>query len=174
MCLSCFCRKPLLHLKSVVHDKPESSSSLPDPGDWDPNYSDELLLQDDSSELNNMTMGVCKVVKLLLLQNLLLELGDLIKCQTQICQYRGQTSIPTCRWISRCVCSPYDAFFPFNAPFLSVCTQPVGSTAAIQSRAVNGCSWWRMESCQGPAPTFQLQLSGSTFPRKQQQFAMGA
>ncbi|KAJ0629719.1 hypothetical protein HanIR_Chr00c06g0905861 [Helianthus annuus] len=108
-----------------------------------------------------MTMGVCKVVKLLLLQNLLLELGDLIKCQTQICQYRGQTSIPTCMAL-RCVCSPYDAFFPFNAPFLSVCTQPVGSTAAIQSRAVNGCSWWRMESCQGPAPTFQLQLSGST------------
>ncbi|KAJ0429856.1 hypothetical protein HanHA300_Chr17g0662241 [Helianthus annuus] len=89
MCLSCFCRKPLVHLKSVVHDKPESSSSLPDPGYWDPNYSDELLLQDDSSELNNMTMGVCKLVKLLLLQNLLVELGDLIKCQTQICQYRG-------------------------------------------------------------------------------------
>ncbi|KAJ0640900.1 putative protein kinase CMGC-DYRK-YAK family [Helianthus annuus] len=56
--------KPLLHPKSAVHDKPESSSSLPDPGDWDPNYSDELLLQDDSSELNNMTMEFSKSMQI--------------------------------------------------------------------------------------------------------------
>lgn len=35
----------------VVHEKPESSLLLPDPGDWDPNYSDELLLQDDGSDI---------------------------------------------------------------------------------------------------------------------------
>ncbi|XP_057969956.1 dual specificity protein kinase YAK1 homolog isoform X2 [Malania oleifera] len=34
----------------AAHDKPEASQSLPDPGDWDPNYSDELLLQDESLE----------------------------------------------------------------------------------------------------------------------------
>ncbi|KAD4584138.1 hypothetical protein E3N88_21739 [Mikania micrantha] len=52
--------KPYLHPNSVIHDKPETSSSLPDPGDWDPNYSDELLLQDDSSELSNMTIEFSK------------------------------------------------------------------------------------------------------------------
>ncbi|KAL4353115.1 hypothetical protein GQ457_06G015800 [Hibiscus cannabinus] len=31
-------------------DKSEASMSLPDPGDWDPNYSDELLLQEDGSD----------------------------------------------------------------------------------------------------------------------------
>lgn len=30
--------KPYLHPKGAIHDKPEASSSLPDPGDWDPNY----------------------------------------------------------------------------------------------------------------------------------------
>ncbi|XAR71537.1 Non-specific serine/threonine protein kinase [Bertholletia excelsa] len=30
--------------------KPETSLSLPDPGDWDPNYSEELLLQEDGSD----------------------------------------------------------------------------------------------------------------------------
>ncbi|XP_076954255.1 dual specificity protein kinase YAK1 homolog [Bidens hawaiensis] len=56
--------KPLLHPKSVSHDKPEASSSLPDPGDWDPNYSDELLLQDDGSELSNMTMEFNKGMRI--------------------------------------------------------------------------------------------------------------
>ncbi|XP_076946169.1 dual specificity protein kinase YAK1 homolog [Bidens hawaiensis] len=49
--------KPLLPPK---HDKPEASSSLPDPGDWDPNYSDDLLLEDNSSELNSMTLEFSK------------------------------------------------------------------------------------------------------------------
>ncbi|PIA57423.1 hypothetical protein AQUCO_00600268v1 [Aquilegia coerulea] len=31
------------------------SSSLPDPGDWDPNYSDELLLEEDGSDMSSMT-----------------------------------------------------------------------------------------------------------------------
>lgn len=53
--------KPFLHPKgAAIHDKPETSSSLPDPGDWDPNYSDEQLLQDDSSELSNMTFEFSK------------------------------------------------------------------------------------------------------------------
>ncbi|XP_038699889.1 dual specificity protein kinase YAK1 homolog isoform X2 [Tripterygium wilfordii] len=34
------------------HDKPDVSQSLPDPGDWDPYYSEEQLLQDDSSDVN--------------------------------------------------------------------------------------------------------------------------
>ncbi|CAN4089353.1 unnamed protein product [Withania somnifera] len=38
-----------------VLDKPEAGNSLPDPGDWDPNYSEELLLQEESSEMSNLT-----------------------------------------------------------------------------------------------------------------------
>ncbi|KAJ7949927.1 Kinase family protein [Quillaja saponaria] len=49
----------------VAHDNQETSQSLPDPGDWDPNYSDDLLLQEDGSDLNciasefsrNMNLG---------------------------------------------------------------------------------------------------------------------
>ncbi|XP_071713015.1 dual specificity protein kinase YAK1 homolog [Rutidosis leptorrhynchoides] len=52
--------KPFLHPKGNVHEKTETSISLPDPADWDPNYSEELLLQDDSSELSNMTMEFSK------------------------------------------------------------------------------------------------------------------
>ncbi|KAI9073823.1 hypothetical protein K1719_044225 [Acacia pycnantha] len=39
-----------LQSTELGHDNPESCLSLPDPGDWDPNYSDELLLQEDSSD----------------------------------------------------------------------------------------------------------------------------
>ncbi|WCJ27736.1 hypothetical protein M5689_009462 [Euphorbia peplus] len=37
------------------HDKPEAGLSVPDPGDWDPNYSDELLLQDDGSDVSSIS-----------------------------------------------------------------------------------------------------------------------
>ncbi|XP_047328666.1 dual specificity protein kinase YAK1 homolog isoform X2 [Impatiens glandulifera] len=39
------------HLKGTAYDKPEASLDLPNPGDWDPNYSEDLLLQEDGSEL---------------------------------------------------------------------------------------------------------------------------
>ncbi|KAH1205797.1 Dual specificity protein kinase YAK1 [Glycine max] len=39
----------------VVHDNAETGISLPDPGDWDPNYSDELLLQEDGSDESSLT-----------------------------------------------------------------------------------------------------------------------
>ncbi|XP_022969717.1 dual specificity protein kinase YAK1 homolog isoform X2 [Cucurbita maxima] len=50
---------------SQPSDVARNKSELPDPGDWDPNYSDELLLQDDgdsdvssiASELSNMHVG---------------------------------------------------------------------------------------------------------------------
>ncbi|XP_014508647.1 uncharacterized protein LOC106768171 [Vigna radiata var. radiata] len=45
--------KPGANLNSqteLVHDNAETGISLPDPGDWDPNYSDELLLQEDGSD----------------------------------------------------------------------------------------------------------------------------
>ncbi|KAJ6858509.1 dual specificity protein kinase YAK1 [Populus alba x Populus x berolinensis] len=47
--------KPVANMKcpqsaGPIHDKPETNLSLPDPGDWDPNYSDELLLQEDGSD----------------------------------------------------------------------------------------------------------------------------
>ncbi|CAN4085515.1 unnamed protein product [Withania somnifera] len=51
-----------------VLDKPEASNSLPDPGDWDPNYSEELLLQEESPEMSNLTsefsngMHLCQAV----------------------------------------------------------------------------------------------------------------
>ncbi|XP_022861584.1 dual specificity protein kinase YAK1 homolog [Olea europaea var. sylvestris] len=38
--------------KGRGNDRSEASTSLPDPGDWDPNYSEELLLQEDSSDVN--------------------------------------------------------------------------------------------------------------------------
>ncbi|XVF06800.1 hypothetical protein REPUB_Repub06bG0081800 [Reevesia pubescens] len=40
----------LQHNTGAIQDKSEASMSLPDPGDWDPNYSDELLLQEDGSD----------------------------------------------------------------------------------------------------------------------------
>ncbi|KDP39566.1 hypothetical protein JCGZ_02586 [Jatropha curcas] len=42
------------------HDKPETSLSLPDPGDWDPNYSDELLLQEDGSDVSSISTEFSK------------------------------------------------------------------------------------------------------------------
>ncbi|XP_050226139.1 dual specificity protein kinase YAK1 homolog [Mercurialis annua] len=41
-------------------DKPEASMSLPDPGDWDPNYSDELLLQEDGSDVSSISTDFSK------------------------------------------------------------------------------------------------------------------
>ncbi|XP_078437732.1 YAK1-like protein 1 isoform X2 [Wolffia australiana] len=35
-------------------DRQEGGSSSPDPGDWDPNYSDELLLQEDNADVRNL------------------------------------------------------------------------------------------------------------------------
>ncbi|KAK9706756.1 hypothetical protein RND81_07G149900 [Saponaria officinalis] len=37
-------------------------STLPDPGDWDPNYSDELLLQEESTEASSIASVFDKVV----------------------------------------------------------------------------------------------------------------
>ncbi|PKA52178.1 Serine/threonine-protein kinase AFC2 [Apostasia shenzhenica] len=48
----------------VSVEKHESSSSLPDPADWDPNYSDELLLQEDISEVNSLAFGVANGMRL--------------------------------------------------------------------------------------------------------------
>ncbi|KAG9452914.1 hypothetical protein H6P81_005818 [Aristolochia fimbriata] len=41
-----------------------SSSSPPDPGDWDPNYSDELLLQDDASDVSYINAGIATGMRL--------------------------------------------------------------------------------------------------------------
>ncbi|XP_019195422.1 PREDICTED: dual specificity tyrosine-phosphorylation-regulated kinase 1B [Ipomoea nil] len=54
----------LMHLQGSRHEKPEASTSLPDPGDWDPNYSEELLLQEDSSDMSNMTTDFVKAMNL--------------------------------------------------------------------------------------------------------------
>ncbi|KAA3486562.1 dual specificity protein kinase YAK1-like [Gossypium australe] len=40
----------LQHSPRATQDKSETNMLLLDPGDWDPNYSDELLLQEDGSE----------------------------------------------------------------------------------------------------------------------------
>ncbi|XP_021281683.1 dual specificity protein kinase YAK1 isoform X3 [Herrania umbratica] len=45
----------LQHGTGAAQDKTEASMSLPDPGDWDPNYSDELLLQEDGSDESCIT-----------------------------------------------------------------------------------------------------------------------
>ncbi|KAM7273808.1 hypothetical protein ACFE04_028472 [Oxalis oulophora] len=38
----------------------EASSSIPDPGDWDPNYSDELLLEEDNNNVGSLTSDISK------------------------------------------------------------------------------------------------------------------
>lgn len=43
---------PFSQSTRAAHEKPDASLSLPNPGDWDPNYSDELLLEEDSSDAN--------------------------------------------------------------------------------------------------------------------------
>ncbi|PON77601.1 Serine/threonine protein kinase [Parasponia andersonii] len=48
----------------VSHDKHDNSLTLPDPGDWDPNYSDELLLQEDASDLVSMATEFSKAMDL--------------------------------------------------------------------------------------------------------------
>lgn len=48
----------------TLHEKPEPSNSLPDPGDWDPNYSEELLLQEDCSDVNCMTSEFIQEMRL--------------------------------------------------------------------------------------------------------------
>ncbi|KAG0474245.1 hypothetical protein HPP92_013931 [Vanilla planifolia] len=45
-------------------DKHEGSSVLPDPADWDPNYSDELLLQEDNYEVASLSLGFANVMRL--------------------------------------------------------------------------------------------------------------
>uniref|UniRef100_A0A0D9VJX8 Protein kinase domain-containing protein n=1 Tax=Leersia perrieri TaxID=77586 RepID=A0A0D9VJX8_9ORYZ len=52
---------PPLHSSNVSADTLASTSSIPDPADWDPNYSEESLLQEDSSlsdELSNLHLKV--------------------------------------------------------------------------------------------------------------------
>ncbi|XP_058085414.1 dual specificity protein kinase YAK1 homolog isoform X3 [Magnolia sinica] len=49
---------------SEPYDKPECSSSPPDPGDWDPNYSEELLLEEDGSDVSSLTSGVTNGMRL--------------------------------------------------------------------------------------------------------------
>lgn len=46
------------HSTEVSCDRLESSSSVPDPADWDPNYSDELLLQEDNSVVSSLVFGI--------------------------------------------------------------------------------------------------------------------
>ncbi|KAF8376942.1 hypothetical protein HHK36_030313 [Tetracentron sinense] len=45
---------PFQQTTEVAHDKPESRLLLPDPGDWDPNYSDELLLQEEGLDVSSV------------------------------------------------------------------------------------------------------------------------
>lgn len=52
------------HLKGANQEKVEASNSLPDPGDWDPNYSDELLLQEDSSVVGGLENEFSKAMHL--------------------------------------------------------------------------------------------------------------
>ncbi|XP_041009722.1 dual specificity protein kinase YAK1 homolog [Juglans microcarpa x Juglans regia] len=48
----------------AANDKPEANLSLPDPQDWDPNYSDDLLLQEDSLDVSEMTTDFRKNMRL--------------------------------------------------------------------------------------------------------------
>ncbi|KAJ0970948.1 hypothetical protein J5N97_018907 [Dioscorea zingiberensis] len=45
----------VVHNPEPLWEKPESSSSAPDPADWDPNYSDDLLLEEGDSEVSSLS-----------------------------------------------------------------------------------------------------------------------
>ncbi|XP_074269863.1 dual specificity protein kinase YAK1 homolog isoform X3 [Silene latifolia] len=47
-------------IKEAADEKRDSN--LPDPGDWDPNYSDELLLQEESADASSLASEFSKVV----------------------------------------------------------------------------------------------------------------
>ncbi|URD92041.1 Protein kinase domain [Musa troglodytarum] len=48
--------------REVSWDKPESSYLPFGPGDWDPNYSDESLVQGDCSEIDSLALGFDSVI----------------------------------------------------------------------------------------------------------------
>ncbi|PSS11869.1 Serine/threonine-protein kinase yakA [Actinidia chinensis var. chinensis] len=48
----------------AANDNPDGSLLLPDPGDWDPNYSEELLLQEDGSDVSCMASEFGKGMQL--------------------------------------------------------------------------------------------------------------
>ncbi|KAJ6799573.1 dual specificity protein kinase YAK1 [Iris pallida] len=52
------------HSAEVSSDKLENSPSLPDPADWDPNYSDDQLLQEDGFEVNSLASGIANNLRL--------------------------------------------------------------------------------------------------------------
>ncbi|GKV07459.1 hypothetical protein SLEP1_g19236 [Rubroshorea leprosula] len=54
----------LQHGTGLAHEKSEASLSLPDPGDWDPNYSDDLLLQEGGSDESSITAEFGRVMHL--------------------------------------------------------------------------------------------------------------
>lgn len=51
----------LLQAKRIADDNLDAAES-PDPGDWDPNYSDELLLQEDSSDASSIASDFSRLV----------------------------------------------------------------------------------------------------------------
>ncbi|KAJ4953097.1 hypothetical protein NE237_029929 [Protea cynaroides] len=53
---------PFAPVTETAYDK--SESSLPDPGDWDPNYSDELLLHDDGSDTSSIASDLANGLRL--------------------------------------------------------------------------------------------------------------
>ncbi|KAK8945039.1 Serine/threonine-protein kinase AFC1 [Platanthera zijinensis] len=55
---------PPSHTSLASGDKYESSLLLPDPADWDPNYSDELLLQEDNYDVSSLSSGIANGMQL--------------------------------------------------------------------------------------------------------------
>ncbi|XP_020576074.1 uncharacterized protein LOC110021778 [Phalaenopsis equestris] len=55
---------PPSHSSIASGDKPESSSLLPDPADWFPYYSDELLLQEDNYDVSSLSLGMSNGMRL--------------------------------------------------------------------------------------------------------------
>ncbi|KAJ0989800.1 hypothetical protein J5N97_008156 [Dioscorea zingiberensis] len=53
---------PLSQTSEPLRHKPESSSP-PDPADWDPNYCDDLLFQEDTPEISSITFGSYYFIK---------------------------------------------------------------------------------------------------------------
>ncbi|KAJ8451399.1 hypothetical protein Cgig2_017790 [Carnegiea gigantea] len=51
----------LLQAKRIADENLDAAES-PDPGDWDPNYSDELLLQEDSSDASSIASDFSRLV----------------------------------------------------------------------------------------------------------------
>ncbi|XP_042506611.1 dual specificity protein kinase YAK1 homolog [Macadamia integrifolia] len=85
---------PFSQATETVCDKPESSSSLPHPGDWDPNYSDELLLHDDGSDTSSITSELANGLHLTRASDSTVQVAGIRRFNRNSNQAQTSTNLP--------------------------------------------------------------------------------